>query len=462
MNNKNDLTKGHIFTSILLLALPIMGTSFVQMAYNLIDMIWIGRLGSSSTAAVGTAGFYLWFSAGIIFLCKIGAEVLVAQQIGKRDLDGAKAVVQNVIQMIVVLGIFVGTLFIVFNNQMIGFFNIREVEVVEMAISYLSIIAFGIVFYFVNPILTAIFNGYGKSGVPFAINTIGLVFNIIFDPLLIFGIGPFPALGVKGAAIATISAQMIVTIVFVIYIKMQKEVHLFEGFKVFKKPDFKVLKDIVNIGLPVGLQSMLFTMFAMVIARIIADWGAVAIAVQKVGTQIESISWMTASGFSTATSTFVGQNYGAEKFDRIKKGFAISLASMALFGVATSFLLIFFAEPIFKIFIQEPDAVREGIIYLRILGISQFFMCVEITTNGAFNGFGKTMPPAINSSIFNALRIPGALILSATTLSLSGVWWSITISSIFKGIVIVSMFVYFFTKLKKNQVLESDLNVDIQ
>jgi len=345
---------------------------------------------------------------------------------------------------------------------MIGFFNIREVEVVEMAISYLSMIAFGIVFYFVNPILTAIFNGYGKSGVPFAINTIGLVFNIIFDPLLIIGIGPFPALGVKGAAVATISAQILVTIVFIIYIKIQKEVPLFEGFSAFKKTNFTVVKGIINIGLPVGVQIMLFTMFSMIIARIIADWGAVAIAVQKVGSQIEAISWTTASEFSTAISTFIGQNYGAEKYDRIKKGFMISLATMSLFGVATSFILIFFAEPIFRIFIQEPVAVKEGIIYLRILGVSQFFVCTEIVTNGAFNGFGKTMLPAINSSIFNAIRIPGALILSTTTLSLSGVWWSNTISSIFKGVVIVSMFIYFFSKLSRNQITENYLNVDIK
>lgn len=453
MNNKNDLTKGHIFTSMLFLALPIMGTSFVQMAYNLIDMIWIGRLGSSATAAVGTAGFYMWFSSGLIFLCRIGAEVLVAQHIGRKDLHAAKAVVQNVIQMIVLMGIAVGILFIILNDQMIAFFNIKEIEVVNMAVNYISIIALGLVFFFVNPILTAIFNGYGKSGVPFAINTIGLIFNIIFDPLLIFGIGPFPALGVKGAAIATILAQLLVTIVFAAYIKIQKEVHLFEGFKVFKKPSFYVVKSIVKIGLPVGLQSMLFTIFAMIIARIIADWGAVAIAVQKVGTQIESISWMTASGFSTATSTFVGQNYGAEKYDRIKKGYLISLMTMTLFGFATSTLLIVFAGPIFKIFIQEPEAVKEGIIYLRILGISQLFMCVEIVTNGAFNGFGKTLPPAINSSIFNGLRIPGALLLSATALSLSGVWWSITVSSIFKGVVIVSMFIYFFHKLKKDKLV---------
>jgi len=449
MNSKNDLTKDRIFTSILFLALPIMGTSFVQMAYNLIDMIWIGKLGSSATAAVGTAGFYMWFSMGIIFLCRIGAEVLVAQSVGRKDLKATKETVQNVLQMALVFSLIFMAIVLIFKHQLIAFFDIKETNVVDMAVSYLSIVAFGFVFTFLNPIFTAIFNGYGKSGVPFAINTIGLIFNIIFDPLLIFGIGPFPALGVKGAAIATVMAQMIVTFVFIFYIRRNKDVHMFDGLHIFNRPNEKRILNILKIGLPAGIQSMLFTLFAMVIARIIADWGAVAIAVQKVGSQIESVSWMTASGFSTATSTFVGQNYGAGKYDRIKYGYRISLIIMAIIGMITTFGLIFFAEPLFKIFINEEVALREGVIYLKILGVSQFFMCIEIVTNGAFNGLGKTMYPALNSTFFNFLRIPMALYLSQTILSLQGVWWSISISSILKGIVIVSLFVWTLYKVKK-------------
>lgn len=440
MNQNNDLTKGRIFTSILFLALPIMGTSFVQMAYNLTDMIWIGRVGSHATAAVGTAGFFMWFASGLIFLCRIGAEVLVAQSVGKKNLAEGKSVVQNVLQMIIILGLISGGILFAFNKPLIGFFNLDDVHVVEMATSYLKVVSIGLVFFFINPIFTAIFNGYGKSGVPFAINTIGLVYNIVMDPMLIFGIGPFPEMGVIGAGIATITAQLVVTIVFVIYIKKQKDIHIFEGLRILNKPNLERVRNIVKIGLPVGLQSILFTFIAMVIARIIADWGYVAIAVQKVGTQIESISWMTASGFSTATSTFVGQNYGANQYKRIVKGYEVSLAIMSVIGLMTSLTLIFLAEPVFKIFIDEPDAVREGVIYLRILGVSQFFMCIEIMTNGAFNGLGKTMYPAVNSVVFNAMRIPMALILSSTALSLSGVWWSISISSIFKGVIIVSLF----------------------
>lgn len=449
MNKGNDLTKNNIFTSILFLALPIMGTSFVQMAYNLTDMIWIGKLGSDATAAVGTAGFYMWFAMGLIFLCRIGAEVLVAQSVGRKDLEETKSIVQHVLQMIVVLAVISTLVVLVFRHPLMNFFKIKEVHVVESAVQYLTIVTFGFIFTFINPILTAIFNGYGKSGVPFMINTVGLAINIVLDPVLIFGVGPFPALGIKGAAIATVFSQMMVTIVFVIYIKSNRSIHVFENLRIFTKPDFKKIEKIVKIGLPAGLQSMLFTVFAMVIARIIADWGAVAIAVQKVGSQIESVSWMTASGFSTATSTFVGQNYGAKKYDRIKQGYRISMIIMTVIGIMTTFGLIFFAEPLFKIFINEELALKEGVIYLRILGVSQLFMCIEIVTNGAFNGLGKTMYPAINSTVFNGLRIPGALILSATALSLSGVWWSITISSILKGIVIVTCFIFVLHKVKK-------------
>lgn len=448
MNKNNDLTQGKIFSSILFLALPIMGTSFVQMAYNLTDMIWIGKLGSDSTAAVGTAGFYMWFAMGLIYLCRIGAEVLVAQSVGRKDLEATKEIVQNVLQLILVFAVTSTIIVTLFKHQLIGFFDIKESNVVEMAILYLGIVCLGFVFTFLNPIFTAIFNGYGKSGVPFAINTIGLIFNIVFDPLLIFGVGPFPQLGVAGAAIATVLAQALVALVFVIYIRSNKDIHMFEDLHIFNKPNFKRIKNIVKIGLPAGLQSILFTFIAMLIAKIIADWGAVAIAVQKVGSQIESVSWMTASGFSTATSTFVGQNYGAGKYERIKYGYRISFIIMFLIGLMTTFGLIFFAEPLFKIFINEPKAIEEGIIYLQILGVSQLFMCIEIVTNGAFNGLGKTLQPAINSVAFNALRVPLALILSSTALSLSGVWWSISISSILKGTVIVTLFVYTLSKVK--------------
>lgn len=146
-------------------------------------------------------------------------------------------------------------------------------------------------------------------------------------------------------------------------------------------------------------------------------------------------------------SSFVGQNYGAKKWGRVFRGYFIGISIMSVIGIITSLLLIFAARPLFSIFIKEEETIRYGIVYLQILGISQLFMCIESTTAGAFNGLGMTIPPSVVGIVFNVLRIPAALILSSTSLGLNGVWWAISISSIFKGIVLVSCYMLM---LKKN------------
>lgn len=441
----NNLTKGSIFKALFRLAIPIMGTSFVQMAYNMTDMIWVGRVGPRAVAAVGTAGFFTWLAMAFILIPKIGAEVGVAQSVGRQDMKEAKVYIKHSIQMIICLALFYAFVLIIFRKSLIEFFNLGEEDIINNAINYLVIISIGLVFYFINPVFSAIFNGYGDSKTPFIINTIGLIINMILDPLLILGIGPFPRLEVIGAAIATVIAQITVTIIFITIAKQRHE--LFSELNLLKGPDRDHIRKIVKLGLPVALQSGLFTIFAMFIARIIAQWGPIPIAVQKVGSQIEAISWMTAGGFQTAMSAFVGQNYGAKKWDRVFKGYFVGLAIVSVIGIFATSLLVFGARPVFSIFIPEEESIRYGIVYLKILGLSQLFMCIEITTAGAFNGLGKTVPPSIVGILFNGLRIPAALILSSTSLGLNGVWWAISISSMFKGVVLTTLFIF---SLKRN------------
>lgn len=440
---KNNLTEGDIFKKLVILALPIMGTSLIQMAYNLTDMIWVGVLGSRAVTAIGTAGFYTWLAFAFIIIPKIGAEVGVAQSVGRKDVNEVKSYIRHSIQMNVVLAALYGMAMLVFRKQLIGFFNIPGDDIISMATSYLFIVSMGMIFFFLPPVLTSIFNGHGDSKTPFIINTIGLTVNIILDPMLILGIGPFPQMGVAGAAVATILAQFVVSMVFIWVII--KKTDFFVGINFAQKPDWKHVEKIVKLGIPVALQSGIFTVIAMIIARILSKWGATPIAVQSVGAQIESISWMTAGGFQTALSAFVGQNYGAKKWERIYKGYFTAIGIIAVMGIITSCLLIFFPGPIFSIFIREPKVIQDGIIYLRILGASQLFMCIEITTAGAFNGLGKTVPPSIVGIMLNAMRIPGALILSIY-LGLTGVWWSISLSSILKGIILTSWFILFLRR----------------
>jgi len=443
-----NLTEGNISKVLLRLALPIMGTSFIQMAYNLTDMFWVGRLGSLAVASVGTAGFFTWFSMALIFISKIGAEVGVAQAFGKDDITAAKSVAKAAIQVNLVLATIYGLVLFLLRHQLIGFFKLGDAEVIRNATSYLLIISCGMIFNFINPVFTAILNGSGNSRLPFIINSVGLAINIVLDPMLILGIGPFPALGVKGAAIATVLAQLMVSLIFLVNVR---KAPLFTDLKLLQSWDWNRINSIVRLGLPVALQNGLFSIFAMFIARIIAHWGPVPVAVQRVGSQIEALSWMTAGGFSTALSAFTGQNFGAKRWDRISKGYLSAISLVGLIGVFASVLFIFYGGPIFSMFIDEEEALKIGIVYLRILGFSQLFMCIEITTSGAFNGIGKTIPPSIIGIFFNYLRIPSASILSAR-MGLEGVWWSISMTSVFKGILLTLWFIFILRRqLQRNE-----------
>lgn len=445
MNERIDLTDGPINGKLVKLALPIMATSFIQMAYNLTDMLWMGRVGSSAVAAVGTAGFFSNLAFALAMISKVGAEVKVAQSIGRKDEKAARNYIVSALQINIVLSMILGLIIFTFRGSLLGFFHLENTNVVSMAESYLSIIALGMVITNLIPVFTAIFNGSGNSKTPFLVNTIGLAANMILDPVLILGLGPVKQMGATGAAIATITSQAIVITCFVIKIVMSKERYL--KFNLLRKPDFEAIGSICKLGIPSGLQNALFTLFSILIARVIAGWGEVPIAVQKVGCQIESISWMTANGFATALGAFVGQNYGASKYDRIKKGYKATMTIACIVGLITTAVLVFGGRFIFSIFIPEPEAISLGTDYLRILGYSQLFMCIEITTAGAFNGLGKTAIPATISIILTGMRVPSSMIFSSPgLLGLNGVWWSISMSSVLKGLTIVAIFAYMIKK----------------
>lgn len=438
MKKQVNLLEGSISKSLTRLAIPIMGTSLIQMAYNLTDMIWIGKIGSNAVAAVGAAGMYLWLASGLATIPRMGGQVKVGQALGSGDEQRAAAYAKGAIQMGIVFGVLFGCVCLLFSKGLISFFQLNYDEVIADAEIYLIITGGGILFNFLNLIFTGILTAMGNSAVTFRANTIGLAANIILDPVLIFGIGPLPTLGVAGAAVATLFAQFLVFVVYFFVIVREK--YVFSKIQILIPAEKTYLVDMAKLGIPVAAQNILFSSISMVIARLIAGWGDAAVAVQKVGSQIESISWMTADGFASAVNAFIAQNYGAEKKERVRQGYHTAMKIMLLWGILTSAALIFFPKFFFQIFIQEPQVLPMGVDYLRILGMSQLFMCTEITTSGAFQGLGKTFPPAIEGVLLNLLRIPMALVLSATALGLNGVWWSISISSVCKGIILPAWF----------------------
>lgn len=461
INDKYNLTRGDILPQLFKVSLPVMLTSFMQMAYNLTDLFWLGRatgnedLNTGMIASAGFGGFFTWLGVAVFILVKIGTEVYVSQSIGRKDENSARIYARTGVQLEVIFALIYAIIIFLFARFWIDLFNIKEIDVYHNAVLYLRIISFGLVFYLLNPVFSATLNGTGNTKIPFIISATGLVLNMVLDPLLIIVFH----LDIKGAAIATVISQFTVSFIFVIYFysknTLLSKAHFFKGI------DKDKAKAILRLGFPVAIQSALFTFISMYIAGMVAPYNKSANAVQKIGSQIESLSWLVAGGFQTALGTFVGQNYGANQPKRVLKGIRYSLISMTIYGVFISIFMFFQAEGIFNIFTNDHETIIRGIDYLHILAFSQLFMIIESLIGGAFNGLGKTIPQSIVSLVFNALRIPMAYFF-IRYYGLNGIWIGISISSVFKGVVIYIWFKLYIRKshIFKNIDLSNDLTND--
>ena len=451
MQTRTDLTEGPIFSKLVRLALPIIGTSFIQMAYNLTDVIWLGRFGSATVTAVTTAGFFIWLLLALFYCLKSGTEALVSQASGRKDLEMAGSVAENAVTFGIYSSFVLNLAVFIFAPDLLQFFRL-EPEVMGDAVSYLQIVSFGVFFSLINLVFSSIYIGLGNSRIPFLVNSLGLMVNIFLDPVLIFGLFSLPELGAKGAAIATVISNLLVFLVFLF--KLRATDSILPGLKIrtgFKK---RILRKIFKVGLPVSVQQVAFCLFSMGIARIVSQYGTIPLGVQNVGANIEALSWSTALGFSTALGSFTGQNYGAGEYDRISRGyFCILFLSISL-GLIATVAFVFIGEEIFSLFSKDREMVLIGATYLKILAISQIFMCIEITSAGGFYGLGKTKPPSITSVLFTGLRIPAALlVVSFTSYGYIGVWWCISISSVIKGVIVASLYFYTVRRLSASRTL---------
>jgi len=406
-----------------------MGTQFMQMAYNLTDMFWLGRVGSDAVAASGAAGMYLWLSFGFMLIGRMGAEIGVSQNLGRGDKKGALAFSQNSGLIALALGSAFGLMMILFNRSLIAFFGFREKEVAAEAAAYLLITGVPMAANFVAGVAVGTFNASGNSRTPFILNAVGLVANVILDPILILYMG----MGVRGAAIATAISQLISCSAIIIALFVSKG-RPFERYSLRFRPELAKMKMILKWSLPIGLEGILFCFLSMVTSRIVASFGADAIAVNKVGAQIESLSWLIGGGFGSALVAFIGQNYGAGKWQRIHRGTRISVGAMTLWGSFVTVLLIVLGGAIFSVFLPDPVLVSLGRRYLFILAFTQLPTNLETVAAAAFKGTGRTIPPSLASIISNLLRPPLAYALARTSLGLDGIWLAITVTSVMRGL----------------------------
>ncbi|MDR1153268.1 MAG: MATE family efflux transporter [Bacteroidales bacterium] len=427
-----DFTRGAIFEPLVRLALPIMATSFVQMAYSLTDMAWVGRLGSESVAAVGSVGMLVWLTSSFAVLSKIASEVSIGQAIGARKRREAMAYASHTTTISLMMALILAAILYLGAGFILSFFKLSP-QIQDHAVGYLQTVSTAIPFSFLVYNFMGIYNGVGRSNIPFYLVASGLVCNMLLDPLLIFGIhGVFEGMGVKGAAIATWMAQGFVFLLFVY--RLRRNDGILNRFPFLIRLRGSLTLRVLRLGFPVAMMTLFFASINTYLARVASVHGGhLGITTQTAGGQIEGITWNTSQGFSTALGAFTAQNFAAGKVSRSWMAYRYTLGIMLSLGVFVTVAFLFFGDRIFGVII--PEATGAGGDYLFVMGFSQVFMMLELTTQGMFNGMGRTLPPAIVSIVFNFARIPLALLFAAW-LGITGVWWAISASSILKGIVL--------------------------
>ena len=417
-----------------MLAMPIMATSFIQMAYSLTDMAWVGRIGSEAIAAVGSVGLLTWMTTSLALLNKVGSEVSVGQAIGMKDKTAARSFATHNLTLSLIISTAWAIILFTFAPFIIRFYELKE-HIASDAINYLRIVSTAFPFVFMSAAFTGIFNAGGRSKIPFTINGFGLIINMILDPLFIFVFD----WKTDGAALATWLAQACVFGLFVYQLKFKKI--LWDDFRFFSKLKRVYTTKIIKIGFPVATLNVLFAFVNMFLGRTASTVGGhIGLMAMTTSGQIEAITWNTSQGFSTALSAFVAQNYAAKKISRVMKALKSTLFMTLIFGIFCSLLFIFWGNNIFAIFVPEREAYEAGGLALRIDGYSQLFMMLEIVIQGVFYGMGRSIPPAIISISCNYLRIPMAFLFVSLGWGLSGIWWTICLTSIIKGVIILIWF----------------------
>ena len=412
--------------------MPIMATSFIHMAYSLTDMAWIGRLGSGEMAAVGAMGIILWFLSSIALLTKVGAEISIAQCIGAKLWEKARKYASHTVTISLIMSLFISVIVFLAMNPIIALFKLDK-HLTEMAKEYLQITIIALPPVFLTHTFSGIYNGTGRTSIPFYFLAAGLITNMLLDPLLIFGIGGFGAMKTQGAAIATAFSETLVVVLFVR--KMKQKNGVLDRFPFFVRLQKSYTWAVFKLGAPNAAMNCLFAAINFYMARVASIYGGhLGVMSQTTGGQIEGITWSTSMGFSTALGTFIAQNYAAKKIDRTVRAYRYTLLTLFSLGIVITFSFLFAGKEIFSIFVMEELARKAGGEYLFIIAFCQLFMMLEITTMGIWNGYGRTLPPALVSIVFNLARIPLALSL-APKFGINGVWIALTVSSILKGIV---------------------------
>nr|WP_313402730.1 MATE family efflux transporter [Clostridioides difficile] len=388
-----DLTTGHEGKSIFFFAMPMLIGSLFQQLYNTADSIIVGRfIGKEAMAAVSGANPIMFLLVAALMGVSLGFSILVSQFYGSGDLKKVKATIDTTYILLFIGSILISILGIVFGGPMLKLMNTPE-SVFAQSKLYLTIIFSGILFSAGYNSVSAILRGLGDSVTPLYFLIIATILNIVLDLTFIVVL----RMGVEGVALATIMAQAVSFIISIIYLNKKHEVLKFKIKGIVY--DNKIFKDGLRLGLPSGVQQMLFSIGNMALQFLVNSYGTSAMAAFGAGLRIENFISLPIMNLGSAVSTFVAQNIGAGENERVKKGIRESIKMTLVLAVTVIALILLFRENLIALFNTDKDVIKIGSSYLFIIGPFFLFIGTSFVLSSAMKGAGDSMFALISSIV---------------------------------------------------------------
>ncbi|MFT3743079.1 MAG: MATE family efflux transporter [Pyrinomonadaceae bacterium] len=428
VGTNRDFTKGSIPAALIILAIPMILEMSMESLFAIVDTFFVSKLGAESIAVVGLTESILVLTYAVAIGLSIGATATVARRVGEQDLDGAARTATHIVYLGVIVALAMGTAGVIFAPKLFHLLG-AEPHVIELGTPFMRIMLgtnIVIVFLF---LLNGIFRGAGDAAIALRVLIIANGLNIVFCPLFIFGIGPFPELGVTGAAVATVCGRGtgVLFAVWALFIRDNGRLNVKREHWTF---DPKLLWSLITLSATAVLQFLIATLSWTGLVMILSGFGTVALAGYQIGLRVIMFVLLPAVGLSNAAATLVGQNLGAGQPDRAERSvWTAGILNAVLLGVA-GMIFVIFSGSVIGIFTHEPEVAAFGRDCLRIVGYGYAFYGLGMVMESSFNGAGDTWTPTyLNFIIFWMLEIPLAYVLSKHfSWGPQGVFWAITIS----------------------------------
>src|SRR5215475_13555953 len=404
-----DLTQGSVTKHLLHMSAFLAVSMLVQTLYLLADLYWVGHLGKEAIAAVGVAGNLTMIVLALTQMLGVGTTTLMSQAAGRKDQPQAEVVFNQSFVMSILIALALGVLGFILRPAYCDSLT-ADAKTAALAKAYLLWFLPGLLLQFPLVALGAALRATGIIKPAVGFQVLSVLLNIVLAPLLIFGIGPWPKLGVTGAALATFISILVANVLMIIY--FEKKYHYLRfRFPLFR-PQTQIWGRLLRIGVPAGAEFLLLFVYIMIVYAIIRGFGPAAQAGFGVGARVMQALFLPVVALSFAVSPVVGQNFGGRHGDRVRRSIYSAIGLGAIMMLLLTIAAQFFSAAMIRVFSNDAAVIAFGSDYLRIVSINFIAAGIAFTTSSAFQGLGNTLPPLISSMTRLVLFALPAILLS--------------------------------------------------